>query len=143
MSSVPGDGARCVSQLRVAGSCNRIGRITRGGGAPQLMMLRLLRMGLRVKLLAMGVMRGLLSSGGSVFYQGRDMEIRCAVEREQYTVQYTAFFARSKGQTEGFKNMLSVVKRAERTGVCSVRSRKMNLSGSAKPQPVLKSFGLW
>ena len=47
------------------------------------------------------------------------MEIRCAVEREraQYTVQYTAFFARSKGQTEGFKNMLSVVKRAERT-VC-------------------------
>ena len=71
MSSVPGDGARCVSQLRVAGSCNRIGRITRGGGAPQLMMLRLLRMGLRVKLLAMGVMRGLLSSGGSVFYQGR------------------------------------------------------------------------
>ena len=69
MSSVPGDGARCVSQLRVAGSCTRIGRITRGGGAPQLMMLRLLRMGLRVKLLAMGVMRGLLSSGGSVFYQ--------------------------------------------------------------------------
>ena len=72
MSSVPGDGARCVSQLRVAGSCNRIGRITRGG-APHWMMLRLLRMGLRVKLLAMGVMRGLLSSGGSVFYQGREI----------------------------------------------------------------------
>ena len=72
MSSVPGDGTWCTAASRLP-SCNRIGRITRGG-APHWMMLRLLRMGLRVKLLAMGVMRGLLSSGGSVFIKG-DMEI--------------------------------------------------------------------
>ena len=56
MSSVPGDGTWCTAASRLP-SCNRIGRITRGG-APHWMMLRLLRMGLRVKLLAMGVVGG-------------------------------------------------------------------------------------
>ena len=50
MPSVPGDGTRCTAASRLP-SCNRIGRITRGG-APHWMMLRLLRMGL---LQAMGV----------------------------------------------------------------------------------------